>query len=154
MSSLFGLFSGHGGSKEHGKHYDIKTREGSFTPMEQTWMEYKQNSNLQNEYPTSIFAQYKSKIQGREFDEKMQMVETVQVKDMSLMKSKSVDNVLLFESSQAATNELKEDNKISKQEALPEAILSSQATSMDLYKSKSLREESLEDIQNLLDFSV
>ena len=40
--------------KEHGKHTDIRTQENVYIPMEQTWMEYKQTYNSQNEYPHLI----------------------------------------------------------------------------------------------------
>ena len=40
--------------KEHGKHTDIRTNENVHIPSEQTWMEYKQTYNSQNEYPHLI----------------------------------------------------------------------------------------------------
>jgi hypothetical protein len=46
--------------KEHGKHTDIRTQDNTYIPMEQTWMEYKQNSNQQNEYPYTVMGGKKS----------------------------------------------------------------------------------------------
>ncbi len=40
--------------KEYGKHTDIRTQDNVYIPMEQTWMEYKQTYNSQNEYPHLI----------------------------------------------------------------------------------------------------
>ena len=43
--SIFTIFPGRGGPSEYGRHIDIQTGKKTYIPMEQTWMEYKQNSN-------------------------------------------------------------------------------------------------------------